>query len=93
MTLVQEQTSDFFWATSVLQNNHHFDGNLEEVTADDLSHALWMLGVLWRDAASSVIRQRVEDFFINKMRVRCLSVEQFAISLTSPTWGGGGVSN
>lgn len=89
MTTLQEQTSDFFWAKNIVLNSQHSDGDLDEPTADDLSHALWMLAIIWQTAASSVLRNQIEAFFVHKMGVRCRSIEQFVFSLTSSNLGGG----
>jgi len=63
---LEEQVSDFYWAAALMRQHQQNGGSLDD-QGSDMSHALWMLLAIYRNASNKKLLNKVHDFLIDDL--------------------------
>lgn len=61
---LEEQLSDFFWAAETIRRHQQHGGGEDKSRWDDMSHALWLVLAIYRNAENPKLQRKVHDFLV-----------------------------
>lgn len=66
---LEEQVGDFYWAADSIRQHQQTVGSAEKPDWDGMSHALWILLALHRNAENPKLQSRVHDFLVQEVGI------------------------